>query len=1430
MANLARRVLGLDRGRSMRFWDAAVGALVLVGVILGWRAYAGWRMGRFELTNSGDAALVQVLEEERDEPVGGVVGLVDRVVLELPAGEYRLRVDGKGRLGRTFRFSVNRGETQSFPISIDEGRLLGGEPVADEGDAERQLPMPIPSAAVTGALELDPSAGKSEMIQWTGKSLIRRDGATGKVIWDVKAPDGFATSDPVGSWLMWNRSFVKTGRSHFVQPAPDLDGDGTGDILLNLRWDAEFAAFSGKTGKSLWEFSAAAGGRPESARRIRGTVLALRAENVTGGEPAIADIDRDGAPDVIGTFILSPSFNGQTRVVVGISGRTGKRIWTYSIDETPIHVSASYLERAAVLVQGRETRLVVYVNGSEWIGLDPATGKRRAGPIDLGFEPVVPVQHADLDSDGEPEILAVGQEPGGKERLLRVFSIKNGREMWSHSVDAASDTLLKGEASRGLPSVIDVEGDGRLAILVRDAGPMPPLPGQRGVRLIDGSSGATRWRIPMSAANKDVKEQVVEVIAAPDLDGDGVREVVTVSEFESGKAKAIYVDALSGKGGRRVWSWNVSTEGRAHAVWKPHWWGHGPDGWPLLALPLGGEVPGESGQPFSDEPMSEPIVHLLEASTGREQHRVIGLENVAIADLDGDGLDDLWGEVDGEVRAFRGEAPEAWRALGRYDRAGWPFDDVQASLSQLRMLRTRRFPEKYVDPLWNRWVDFDGDGVGDVLSGELRAPGKAKHDAAGSHVAIARSGRDGRVIWKTEIDPRGNWFNPTSRESYGLTGLSLPVGDLDGDGTVDVVVDKSDGAARGATSAGRTLAIELLSGRTGARIWSGGRLRENANGKKGLSVIWAEACVVEPKGRPDLIVSQYALLGRASLARVSGRDGRVLWEVELPDGRFRFADWPHFFGDLDGDGGLDALELIPPQGIGSGDHSLVAVSLRDGKRLWSANLTIGLPLGDWRKICVGDVDGDGRSEVVVLDEFSGARNSKTGIRVLDGRDGKVRWTWERAADQYTVVRSRDVALASFDGDGKRSVCVSAWTMDDQCVTVVLDSSGKERAHRRLGDRIDSKSTMSVIERLSRSVARIGTSELSRKNNKKLTAADLDGDGRDELLVYQGDRFHVWDRDLKDRWFWPTKFAAVDQVIPAGPGRPGMVIMPDGTVLDGATGQPRWVGQASVGESTAAHLMPKVLEPGDSKTAPLLISNTPGMTVCRVAMATGADWSPAPAKGKVAARGQYRSDPRWARRLPWVARMQGAVGFNGVLASGCLAFVNVFLPLWILRLVSRRRRAFNLWALMVLPVVAAVPLLMYQTVTPWLTAQESRLLSTGTRVFLTGTLAGIPIVYYLVVMGGNVVRRRWRGLAALLGLTVLVAAPVAGAWLMVDRRAMATRFQHYDLEGWRWVWVILPGAYGAAVLWVVAKGGRWLIGRRNAGRRREGANVQDGVGM
>ncbi len=178
----------LARQRVMGIRYALAGALMTLLLVVGWRFYAGWRMGRIELITEGEPVVMQVLAERSDTAIGEAFDLARSAVVELPAGEYRVRVNGKGRLGRTYRFGVNRGETQSHAISIDEGRLLRGEPNIESthvGDYWRRGES-FPFAPVTSVVELTP--GVARVIEWSNEHLICRDGARGRVIWDAFHP------------------------------------------------------------------------------------------------------------------------------------------------------------------------------------------------------------------------------------------------------------------------------------------------------------------------------------------------------------------------------------------------------------------------------------------------------------------------------------------------------------------------------------------------------------------------------------------------------------------------------------------------------------------------------------------------------------------------------------------------------------------------------------------------------------------------------------------------------------------------------------------------------------------------------------------------------------------------------------------------------------------------------------------------------------------------------------------------------------------------------------------------------------------------------------------------------------------------------------------------------------------------------------------
>ena len=1364
-------------------------SLLIGGSVLAWRFCSEWRLGRIELTTEGAPVVCQVLAESSDLPIGEPFDLVTRAIVALPAGDYRLRVSGTERLSRTSRFAVNRGETQTHTTSIDEGRLLGGERAPRVNEPHVVRNVPIPFVPMTTAVELTP--GKSDLIEWIGQPLTCRDGATGKPRWQSPALPAVIPTGPDGDRARWIKKLSENERtSGPFDPAPDLDGDGTRDLLWSFQGTSALLALSGKDGSLLWNFVAEPDGSGGPRRDVPGMTNSsglITARDIAG-KPAIADLDGDGAPDLVAAFIFSdlheetqkqsagsarspaPVLTWQhRRMVMAVSGRSGRLLWASPVEGIFPDRPQEAWTQPSVVVEGAQSKLVACVDGTKWRGLDPATGRVQAGPFDLGFLPVSPVQFADLDCDGEPEIVALANGPKRVTRTLHALSLKTGRELWVQNVDQPFDQGDRAVPLRDYPLIVDFDNDGRAEIVVADAGALPPAVAYRGVMLLDGLTGTARWRSALRP-DTNVADGLADVLPAPDLDGDGTRDLITTSLFAGrnpltpyvaspDEPRRIYVDALSGKDGRPIWWWKVDAPSwSVTPLWRPHWWGRGSDGWPLLAVPLGGESSLEAVSRFRwDQSRAPPVVHLLEATTGRERHTVVGLVHAGCADLNGDGLADLWGEVNGELLAFRGEAPEAWRALGTFEAADPRKSDRPVA----------RGPA----------VDLDGDGIADTLIGSVEAPGiknSGKNETTGSYTAVARSGRDGHVIWKSELDPRERWFEPDSGASFTLLALPLPDGDLDGDGTADIVLKKEMRA--GWHPSGRhtaTLPLQLLSGRTGAQIWSAGPLPLGFAARGYTQIIRVDARAVESDGPRDLIVCHWSTFvapgselfpgpaspGRPNLARISGRDGRIHWDVALADyigaDLFGYAP-PLLFHDLNGDGIHEALLVLPAHS--SGPHTLLVISLQDGKILWSKSKLRSdhLTGGD---VQVGDFDADTRIEVALLDRLDAE------VHVYDGRDGKDRWTWKSGIERRGNPSEQWIALADLAGNGRKNLCVQFHDRGGPIQVVVLDGNGKERKRRAL----------------------------AAEWGGTLEAADVNGDGRDELLVWYADALHAWDGDLNDLWSWPDRSGVIDRILPGSQARPGAVILAPALALNGATGIPLWTGQPPLVNDLPQFAL-KLLDPGDANRRPLLIGQGPGATVCRVAM-------PATAKGKIATpRGtavhatHHSNDPRWSRPLPWIALMKGFVGPGALLAAAGLALVNVALPLLVLLLVAGRRR-FSVAALMALPVAAAIPLVVFLTFEPWLPVGAGRLLGSEKRVFLAGTLAGLPVAWCTVWIVARLARLRYKPIAAVAGLTVLASLAIAACWIALDMKSMAA-IEHFDWSGW--YLVLLPGSYVAAV--------------------------------
>ena len=400
----------------------------------------------------------------------------------------------------------------------------------------------------------------------------------------------------------------------------------------------------------------------------------------------------------------------------------------------------------------------------------------------------------------------------------------------------------------------------------------------------------------------------------------------------------------------------------------------------------------------------------------------------------------------------------------------------------------------------------------------------------------------------------------------------------------------------------------------------------------------------DPRGSPDvLVLYDLAFLagsirGRifdshSHLARLSGCDGGVIWDVLLAEhkgGLTKLMGFVHEVADLDGDGNLEIVLLLKSKAAtGSTPRELRVLSLANGEMRWRHQLN--QDAAGSAGLAVGDLDGDGRPEVIMREQPRQGIKPAIEVTALDGQAGKLLWTWSGGEAHDESDKNPPPCLARFDDSGRLDVCVNFSIAQGRRV-VILDAEG----HERNGRDLESGSVHTLLN------------------------ADLDGDGRDELLFHDGGRLAPAPGDLKEQWSWPTR-ESIRDVIPASTGRPATVVLNPSLGLDGATGRPIWSGGPAR----------SILRASDDKSLPRLLTGPEGTTVCRTAVVTTAEGLALAAPGMPAKPAALRDDPRRERPLPWVGPVEP---FANPLVQVAMAatLINVCLPLAILWLATRRR--------------------------------------------------------------------------------------------------------------------------------------------------------------
>ncbi len=319
--------------------------------------------------------------------------------------------------------------------------------------------------------------------------------------------------------------------------------------------------------------------------------------------------------------------------------------------------------------------------------------------------------------------------------------------------------------------------------------------------------------------------------------------------------------------------------------------------------------------------------------------------------------------------------------------------------------------------------------------------------------------------------------------------------------------------------------------------------------------------------------SQEILFGsKDGRARALDARGKLLWSFQTGD-----AVWAVCSADLDGDGRREPL-------VGSDDAFVYALD-RAGKLLWKFSPPFGpQPWIYWtlrkskiRAIAAGDLDGDGRDEVVL-----GCGNMRC---VAVSPQGKP--LWEFRTDHGTCTT---LALADLDRDGKAEVIGGKGIFSSNSHGFRLRGDGKLLgAYRNQGwtsvvcalllTDLESDDRPEVIFGTDRGAnlrvfdARTGALRWARSlgdNVQGLAAADLDRDGVKEVVAGAASMYvSAYAADGERRWCaaTPDSVAALDAGDLDRDGRPDIAVgCADGTllILD-SRGRPtaRWRGPAPV---------------------------------------------------------------------------------------------------------------------------------------------------------------------------------------------------------------------------------------------------------------------------
>jgi hypothetical protein len=1385
---LARWMKSQQRSFQLAAAAVAITFLLTIGGLLGWSTYDAWRQGSVKLSTNMPPLVAEFLNEH--DEVLRTETLPMQNAAHLPAGDYRVRVDGEKTLSETFDLTLTRGAEQPFSIDLQDQMLWTPQ-------------------AIERSYELVDFGEELALVHLNKESISLQKRRPPLHHWAMKL-ESLAASQPeqlaglIWPWNTNSSSYSGYGvfdtRPWMAPHATDLNGDGTGDLLMAARHQAWLLALSGTNGQVLW--FASRGTDVKSKDPNAYPAYTARALSGVWGTPLQHDCNGDGVLDVVATLFdlvdRTQSSSSQHQVkswVEAISGKDGQTLWSYELpadwfslpqgEEVPYDLrwfvgggwgtmgsggswmttgrhrirdlgrnerTGGHAYRPAsvdfVTLDGKQ-RLAV-VAGKRFVSLDVTNGN-PGEVLELKSRPARQCQWGDLDGDGDSDMvyLAAGPvTPFGIQKspstTLAAWSPQKKAELWNqkHAVFSPSQPGWSIEAPHW-PLVVDLNGDGRCEIVLPTDN--SKATGRIGldetpwgaIAVLDGPTGQALW----SRQLVTMDQQVNHFIAGPDIDGDGSRELF-VATLE-GVGHRTHVDALSGKSGATIWH-NVqqppasNNSSLDYFLTPLQWWNAGDDGWPQLVVQI-----------VDNDPSRLSALWTFSAASGRVSRAATGISNVQVADIDRDGVEDLVAfnskgsealDLGGQLHCIRGIGREQWQRLGATG-----------------------------DPA----ADFDGDGVRDLLVSQQ-----------------AISGQTGRPLW-------------TAQGPEDHRGLQLKVagGDLNGDGIDDLLAwDTASMYFRQNTP------FSAISGRSGRALWTA----KEITAQRLEAVLSAESHDLDGDGKPEVL--WLAMLDHGYPARnsfssnenqlwlfvTSGQTGQLRWSQSLS---------PSYGGggttnqvlinnltlspcvaDADGDGIRDVLvpELLPD----TRSFATRVLSGKDGASLWMRPCT-GDPnqqpnLANWIPPTAADLDGDGKTEMVFLDiqtvdDAGQPMRAEWRTVAVEGKDGKQRWStpsgmpvgyWQPHSGYRKSDLLRPRVLRA--GKGQR-VGMMFPPHNTPARFVVLDADGK---------------VLSTHEAQSLS------------GMSGLWACDIDGDDVDEAVFLSGEKLCAARSEKMQEPLWTRQIGYAGQqrildVLTKDGASPVVVVAGDATDnsvqgIDAADGKLAWScpGPIPRDPKDGVYLMPShiaLLDAGQQAPPRVYYAYS---NVSRVRQA----------KGEVVPRERLAfasvPDQRWQRDLPW-ARHTISWQSEAKFISWSLAFSAflVVLPAGYLGYLIWRRR-FTLQTLLCLPVVAGLFLTFALMKPPF---PDSDFRNFSARLMIGLFLA--PAIIGLALLAWWSIRRRWRPIAVWLAISVVVSVIMVIVVLRVESsRHPLLPEESYDWTYWYMIW--FAGAFTTSWLMIV----------------------------